>query len=240
MLFRNIGRKILDSLYPRHCPICNDIVARKNTKACQSCVEKLSIVKEPRCKKCSKPLEGSETEYCFDCQHKSHYFDEGYAILLYDETMQRSMAYFKFHGRQEYGDFYSELLLKAAHRIVKRWQVEVLLPVPSHRQRINKRGYNQTEIIGRALSKGLSIPIRTNLIRRVKNTKAQKKLNIDERKKNVKNAFVVSEKASDYHRVLIIDDIYTTGSTVDEMAKELRKRGVKKVFFLTVCIGGGF
>ena len=200
----------------------------------------LPIIKEPRCKKCSKSLVSSEAEYCFDCQRKRHYFDEGYAILLYDEKMQQSMAYFKFHGRREYGDFYAELLIKLTHQIVKRWGVEVLLPVPIHRNRINTRGYNQTEIIGRVLSKGLSIPIRTNLIKRVKNTKAQKELNIDERKKNVKNAFAINQEVGNYKRVLIIDDIYTTGSTIDEIAKGLKQKGVKTVFFLTICIGGGF
>ena len=236
----NIWKKVLDSLYPRRCPICHEIIRGKSTTVCQSCVKKLPILKEPRCKKCSKPIDNPETEYCFDCQHKKHYFDEGYAILLYNAKMQESMAYFKFQGRREYGEFYAKLLMKVARQIIKRWQIEVLLPVPIHRARISTRGYNQTEIIGRVLSKGLSIPIQTNLIKRVKNTKAQKELNISERKENVRDAFVISQEVSNYRQILIIDDIYTTGSTIDEIAKELQKMGVKKVFFLTVCIGDGF
>jgi len=232
--------RILDIIYPRRCPICNGIVGGKKTRACSDCMGKLSIIKEPRCKKCSKQLENNQDEYCFDCHHKKHYFDEGYAVLRYDEQMQKSMAYFKFHGRPEYGEFYAELLVRAARQIIERWQVGVLLPVPIHRARRNIRGYNQTEIIGRVLSRELSIPIHTNLIKRVKNTKAQKQLNIDERKKNVQNAFIARAEVGQYECVLIIDDIYTTGSTIDEMAKELRAKGVKKVFFLTVCIGGGF
>ena len=232
--------RILDIIYPRRCPICNGIVGGRKTRVCPDCVGKLSIIKEPRCKKCSKQLENNQDEYCFDCHHKKHYFDEGYAVLQYDEQMQKSMAYFKFHGRPEYGEFYAELLVRAARQIIERWQVEVLLPVPIHRARRNTRGYNQTEIIGRVLSKELAIPIRTDLIKRVKNTKAQKQLNIDERKKNVQNAFIASSEVGKYGCILIIDDIYTTGSTIDEMAKELREKGVNKVFFLTVCIGGGF
>ena len=211
-----------------------------DTTVCQACTTKLPIIGEPRCKQCSKPIDDATAEYCFDCQHKKHYFDEGYALLLYNTDMQKSMAYFKFHGRREYGEFYGGLLIKVAHQIIKRWQIEVLLPVPIHSARKSTRGYNQAEIIGHVLSKGLSIPIRTDLIKRIKNTKAQKQLNIEERKKNVLKAFAISKEASNYECVLIVDDIYTTGSTIDEMAKELRKNGVKKVFFLTICIGGGF
>jgi len=235
----NIWEKILNYLYPRRCPICHNIVIDKGAIACPACVVKLPIIKEARCKKCSKPME-HEGEYCFDCQHKKHYFDEGYASLLYDERMQRSIAYFKNHGRREYGEFYAKLLMRSAYRIVNRWQVDILLPVPIHRARTNARGYNQAEVIGHVLSKGLSIPIRTDIIKRVKNTKAQKELDISERKKNVGGAFALSEEVSNYKRILIIDDIYTTGSTIDEIARELRKRGVEKVYFLTVCIGGGF
>ena len=239
-MFINIWNKILNGLYPRRCPICHEIIGGERTRVCQVCVDDLPIIKEPRCKKCSKQLDNEDAEHCFDCQQKKHYFDGGYAILLYDEKMQKSMAHFKFHGRREYGGFYADLLVKAARQIVERWQVEVLLPVPIHRARVSTRGYNQTEIIGRVLSKELSIPIRTDLVKRVKNTKAQKQLKIDERKENVRGAFALNQEVSMYRRVLIIDDIYTTGSTIDEMAKELRKKGVKEVFFLTVCIGGGF
>ena len=240
MLFTKILNKGLSYLYPQRCPVCHNIVVGAENKICPGCIKELPIIKGARCKKCSKPLIDEEVEYCFDCQHKKHYFDEGYAVLLYDAKMQKSMAYFKFHGRREYGEFYAELLIKAAKKVVNRWQIEVLLPVPIHKGRISTRGYNQAEVIGRVLSQGLTIPIRTDLIKRVKNTKAQKELNIDERKQNVRNAFALNSEVANYQKVLIIDDIYTTGSTVDEIAKELLKSGVQQVFFLTVCIGGGF
>ena len=150
------------------------------------------------------------------------------------------MTYFQFYGRREYGEFYGKLLIHFAALYIKRWQPEVILPVPIHRKRRNTRGYNQTEVIGNVLSKGLSVPIRTDLIKRIKNTKAQKELNIEERQKNVRNAFAASKEVANYKSVLVVDDIYTTGSTIDEMAKELKKNGVEKVFFVTVCTGRGF
>ena len=234
-----IGQKLLRIIYPRRCPLCHDIIAKKDERACVKCLKELPLVHGVRCKRCSKPIT-TEAEYCFDCSSKKHFFEEGYSVLIYNNKMQKSMTYFKLYGRREYGDFYAELLLHFARRIVKRWDVEVILPVPIHRRKRNVRGYNQTEIIGRVLSRGFSIPIRTDLVKRVKNTKAQKELNISERKKNVKGVFEVGAEVSKYRHVLIVDDIYTTGSTVDEIAKELKKKGVEKVFFLTVCIGHGF
>lgn len=232
-------KRILDILYPRRCPVCHDIIAGGKTNVHARCLDELTFVMEPRCKKCGKQID-MNVEYCFDCGRKRHYFTEGYSILIYEQKMQESMTYFKFHGRKEYGEFYGELLLRLAGETVKRWKPEIIIPVPIHRQRKNIRGYNQTEIISQILSAGLSIPIQTNLIKRVKKTTAQKELNIDERKRNMANAFVVNPDTVRHRNVLIVDDIYTTGSTIDEIAKVLLERGVEKVFFVTVCTGSGF
>lgn len=181
-----------------------------------------------------------QEEYCFDCRRRHHRYDEGFSIFPYDALMQRSMIYFKFHGRREYGKFYGEMILRCARQTVARWNPEVLIPVPIHRSKRRQRGYNQSEIIGCVLSKGFSIPIRSDLVKRVKSTKAQKELNNRERKRNLQGAFTAANEISRYRRVLLVDDIYTTGSTVDELAGVLKKHGVEQVFFVTVCIGKGY
>lgn len=89
------------------------------------------------------------------------------------------------------------------------------------------------------MSRGFSIPIRTDLVLRKKFTKAQKELDRKERKKNLEQAFFVSKEAGKYRRVLLIDDIYTTGSTVNAIAGKLKKAGVQEVYFLSVCMGKG-
>lgn len=235
-----LGKIILDCIYPDRCPVCHDIIMPKGRKLCPECEQKLRFLTQPRCKRCSKVLLDEQAEYCFDCQRGRHLFDEGFSIFPYDTLMQRSMIYFKFHGRREYGEFYGEMILRCARPIIERWNPEVLLPVPIHSSKRRKRGYNQSEIIGRVLSKGFSIPVRSNLLKRVKCTKAQKELNNQERRRNLKGAFAAEKEVSGYRRVLLVDDIYTTGSTVDELAGVLKKQGVEKVFFVTVCIGMGF
>lgn len=231
---------LLESIYPARCPLCHDIIRPRGALLCSACKKDIKILKEPRCKKCSKAIDIFEAEYCFDCTNTKHYFTEGFAPFPYDRKMQRSMIYFKFHGRKEYGNFYAEVLGYTAAGVIKRWQPEVLIPVPLYKKKQRDRGYNQAEVIGRVLSQRFSIPIRTDLIERVRSTEAQKELSNKERRKNLKNAFRVAGKAGGYSSVLLVDDIYTTGSTVDAIARELKKDGVDHVFFITVCIGSGF
>lgn len=231
---------ILACIYPARCPLCHDIIVPRGQLICNRCRKNIKILTEPRCKRCSKPLLDKEKEYCYDCEHTRHWFDEGFAVFPYNRQMQESMSYFKFHGRREYGQFYGRMLGEKGAYAIKRWKPQVIIPVPVHRKKQKKRGYNQAEVIGNVLSKQFSIPIRTDLIERIRDTAAQKELNPNERRKNLTHAFLGKNVGEKYSRVLLVDDIYTTGSTVDEVAKELKKCGVKQVFFATVCIGSGF
>ena len=124
------------------------------------------------------------------------------------------------------------------------WNIDVIIPVPLHRDRKRKRGYNQAEIIAKYLGKWINIPVETKIIHRIKKTVPQKELNDKERKRNLQGAFQVEEKIRIYKNILLIDDIYTTGSTLDSVAQAIReKTGDKdscKVWFLTISIGQDF
>ena len=101
-----------------------------------------------------------------------------------------------------------------------------------------RRGYNQAESFGGELSKRLGIPLDTKLIQRVKDTTPQKELNNVERKNNLENAFQIEKSIVQYSHLLVVDDIYTTGSTAQAVAKELIKIGVRQVYVFSICIGG--
>lgn len=115
----------------------------------------------------------------------------------------------------------------------------MILPVPLHHKRRKKRGYNQAELIATELGKLTSLSVETDAVYRVKNTNPQKVLDNRNRAKNLSHAFAVSRKWRVRPVVLLIDDIYTTGSTINSVAKILKKRGVQKVYFLTISIGQG-
>ncbi len=225
----------LDILYPRHCPVCHEITVPWGKKICDICKRKLKPIQGPRCFCCSKPLESEEQEYCKDCK-RIRQFQQGLGIFAYSTLLQNSLFQLKYGKRQEYGTFYGEFAAYYSRETIEKWGIHVIIPIPLHPRRLEKRGYNQAGVIAEALGKKLGISVNQKILKRQKNTKPQKELNHQERQKNMKNAFVVGKKLSG-ENILLVDDIYTTGSTIEEAAKELKKAGAAKIFFLTIAIG---
>lgn len=122
---------------------------------------------------------------------------------------------------------------------VRRWDIGTVLPIPLHPARRRKRGYNQAEIVAAELASCLELPVRKDVLFRIRNTKPQKQLDSRERPRNMKGAFGVSGSWKTEPSVLLIDDIYTTGATMEQAAKILRTAGVQNVYFLTISIGQG-
>lgn len=113
------------------------------------------------------------------------------------------------------------------------------MPIPIHYKRRVKRGYNQAEILASRLGEYINIPINSKCLVRQSNTKPQKDLSVSERKQNLENAFKIVDNVVKYRKVILIDDIYTTGSTIDECAKVLLSAGVDKVYYISLSIGTG-
>lgn len=237
-------KEILDIVYPRRCPICSNIVVPKDEKICPSCKEELNYIKEPRCKKCSKPLYNEEQEYCFDCTTKNYHFTKGFSVWVYDKNMKKSIASFKYHNKREYAEFYIEELLNIYKDDLIRLCPDALVPIPVHKTKLNQRGYNQAEIIAKGIGDALFIPVLNNLLTRNKKTLPQKGLNDKERLKNLQKAFDFSKEeihsSSHLNKIVLIDDIYTTGSTVEACTNILLQNGVREVYFVSICIGKGF
>lgn len=236
---------LIDLLYPRRCPICGDIVSPRGSLACPSCKTKVKLIEEPRCKKCSKGVEFEEQEYCYDCETKAHQYTYGLSLWEYDKIMQRSISAYKYKGRREYADFYIEEFLKQYADDIKRIAPDLIVPIPIHRSKLKIRGYNQAEILSTGISKALGIASSPKLLLRDKKTLAQKQLNDKERLKNLQNAFSFSKKEGEklkkpINKVLLVDDIYTTGSTIEACTRILLDNNIKEVFFISICIGKGF
>lgn len=227
-------RKILDIFYPRCCPVCQKILKDQRRMICPECEKKLQPIGHPRCYKCGKPIE--EGEYCKDCQKHTHIFDQGRGIFVYDGIMRRSVTRYKYYGCREYGDFYAKTMYRYAWKNLNQWKPDLIVPVPIHKSKERLRGFNQAAYLAERLSCYTGIPVDTDLVQKVVKTKSQKKLNAMQRRKNLEKAFLVTKNIRGKD-ILVIDDVYTTGSTIDAMAGCLRKRGAKNIYFLTVCIG---
>jgi ComF family protein len=236
---------IIDIIYPRRCPICGDIVTPRGELSCPACRKNLVWIEEPRCKKCSKPIDSHEVEYCYDCERKHHHYQKGFALWVYDKQMQKSIADFKFKGRREYSDFYIAELVRGFGDAIRQLKPDVLIPVPIHKHKKLQRGYNQAEIVAKGIGKELNIPVLTELLQRDKNTLPQKQLNDKERLKNLEKAFKFSNEEYEKYRnilykVIIVDDIYTTGSTIEACTNILMQNGIAEVYFVSICIGKGY
>lgn len=236
-----MSKILLDMVYPRRCPVCGKIISKKKSYVCDECKSKVSKISEPRCMKCGKALLVKEQEYCLNCSKKDYYFERGVSLWNYDDTMKKSIANFKYHHRKEYAQFYAEEFVKEFGDYVKQLSPDGLVPVPIHWTKYIDRGYNQAQVIAEEIGKRLNIPVLEGVLVRKKRTIAQKQLSESERARNLEHAFYVSEKWKTALRtlnsIMIIDDIYTTGSTINLCAKKIKEAGLKQVYFGVLCTG---
>lgn len=231
-------RMAADLLFPRRCPVCGGVVMPKGRLICPACLKQLSFVSSPVCMKCGKEIENREQEYCGDCLRRKKSFKRGFALLHYDNKAAVSMAAVKYHNKREYLDFYARAAALRFEKQFKQAGIQVIVPVPVHVSRLKARGFNQAAVLAKKLSAELGIPWEELLVR-VKKTDPQKGLGSSDRLKNLSGAFEAKEAAGTWERVLLVDDIYTTGSTAEICSRALLGAGVKQVFVFAVCIGHG-
>lgn len=235
---RSPATKILDLLFPARCVVCDDIVGERGEGVCRKCREKILYIKEPGCLKCGRQLKRKEQEYCEDCRKIPHIYRQGTALYDYG-SMADSIFRFKYGGRMEYARFYGRELYEKRKQWLASRRPDALIPVPIHSSRKRMRGYNQAELIARELSGYCKIPVETSCVRRVKKTRPLKNLSHSERQNNLKRAFKITANDVKLNTVVIIDDIYTTGATIDAMAQALKESGVREVYFMALTAGRG-
>lgn len=231
--------ELIDLLFPRCCPVCGEITVPGKALICSGCIGKLSFVRQPCCKKCGKEVLSDAVEYCYDCSRHPKTFEYGIALLNYNETAKTSMARIKYRNKREYLDFYSEAIAKRMGKKLKRIRADVLVPVPVHLTRKRERGFNQAEVLAEKLGKRLNLPVLNGYLIRDRNTAPQKQLNPKERLKNLEQAFTARPFPDMVQSVILVDDIYTTGSTAEACSRVLKRAGVKQIYVLSICIGQG-
>ena len=192
-------------------------------------------------------------EYCYDCKliansvEKSQmknrknkftsYIEQGKSLYLYRGDIKKTMYRFKYSNKREYAKFFAQRVVRKHGDWIREKQIQAIVPVPMYLPKERKRGYNQAKSFARELSMLTGLPVEDSLVFRVRDTKALKTLNPMERKNNLKNAFQNKKSIVQYTHILVVDDIYTTGSTAQAVAEELIKQGVGHVYFLSICIG---
>ncbi|MDO4345707.1 MAG: ComF family protein [Eubacteriales bacterium] len=230
-----MGRKwieiILDLLFPRRCPLCGEL----SEGICSECGKKIVYVRQPLCFRCGKPLAAPDMEYCGACSAHRHAYTQGRALCLYTGPVKEAVHAIKYKNKREYLEVFAGEIEEKLGPVIRRWNPEVILPIPMYSSARRRRGYNQAEILAKELGKRLGLPVDTKLLKKKRKTLQQKELDYRSRRSNLKGAFSV-EYPSAYRRVLLADDVYTTGSTMDEAARTLKEAGVEEIYFVTICI----
>lgn len=227
----------LEILYPRKCPVCDRIITPKGALICPPCRKRVSFIQGPVCQKCGKALMFEEKEYCENCIGQEHRFAGGVALMDYDSVARKILADLKYGNRRDNADYVAAEMAQRLAENIRRMRPDALIPVPVHSKRKRVRGFNQAELLARRLGERLEIPVRTDLLVRVKNTRPQKELGSLGRLNNLLSAFSVRQWDERLEQVVLVDDIYTTGSTMEACTRALLAAGAKKVFVVSAAIG---
>jgi len=239
-IFEGVG----ELLYPKRCPVCERVVGSGHIRACGECREELRYCEEPLCMRCGRPLLGCHSEYCDECQGRRYDFDRGFSLFQYDALVKRMISDFKFNGRAWYADFFAEELVKRYGKVLLELKPDLLVPVPIHKSKLKIRGFNQAQLLSERISSLTGIES-VNLLIRTGRTKPQKELGFEERRKNLNGAFELDRRrlratigmGQVLRTVVLVDDIYTTGATLNECARILKAGDISKVYFLSLSIG---
>ena len=243
-MIRSAGRGLKELLFPRRCPFCDRPVPAApedmfHVLACPSCekkVRRLSPDADVLCLRCGRPLGNAAQEYCMDCRTQEHAFVRGCAVYRYRDV-SGPIYRFKYNGRAEYADYLGEQM---AQRFLSEFDpeyVDALVPVPLSRERARSRGWNQAALLAEVIGRRTGIPVREDLLVRTQSTEAMRGIGAQERRRRLKSAFLFTGDDVKSKVYVLVDDIYTTGATIDACSRELLRAGAGGIFFITLAIG---
>ena len=233
-------RALVDFFIPRCCPVCRSPVGNSQNSQgffCTACLADFTLLEPPLCPLCGTPFKSSEQENhpCQNCLQGRWRFDRGFSVFYYHGTLRKAIHLFKYSGRVILADPLARFLHERGAFWMSEIQPEVIVPVPSHRSRLKKRGFNPPLFLARYLGKHWKIPVLPEALLPVKKIPSQAGLKREERLRNVRGAFVAEKNQVRGRRVLLVDDVLTTGATANECARVLKKSGASHVAVMTLA-----
>jgi len=226
--------KFLNVLFPETCPICQRPASdHKTAPVCTECWQSIKPYTGPKCRTCGRPLISDASTVCGDCLQDGPAFDSARSFGLYEGALRKAINLLKYHHVKRLSGPLSDILLQ-----VEIPRVEAVLPVPLYKQRLRQREFNQSALIAKYLAKSLGSILVLDALVKLRDTKPQVGLSSNERRKNMKNAFGLQNKEAVKGKdILLIDDVSTTGATIRECSKVLKKAGANSIHVLTLAHG---
>ena len=232
---------LLDIIYPPRCRICSDFLddhPAGRGDICDECFSGFKKLTHPYCSICSEPFKSKvqEDHLCERCLRKRPFYDELKAPYLYEQTLMDAIHLIKYSGKSYIIKSLGPLLGEFAGDRISDSNGMIIIPVPLHRKKLRQRGFNQSALLAKTIGPILDIEPDFFTLIRTRYTASQAGLSLEERRKNVKGAFEVrGERDIKGRSVLLIDDVATTGNTINECARILKKAGCERVVGLTLA-----
>jgi|Deesub1362A_J573_1020465.scaffolds.fasta_scaffold00663_4 ComF family protein len=225
--------RLLDILFPQSCPICSaSSINHRIAPICPECWQAISPYNGTMCRRCGRPIVSGAATMCGDCLRDEPPFTYARGYGLYRGGLEVAIKEMKYHGIKRLSSPLAELLLR-----LPMPSVDVIIPVPLHGRRLRQRGFNQSALIARYVSKGLGRPLLVNSLVRTRDTLPQAGLSANERRRNIRGAFSVNERGLIYKkRIMLIDDVMTTGATVMECSRTLKEAGAGDIYVFTLAL----
>ncbi len=237
---RRLWWALLDILYPRHCAGCGGAVQAPQGHLCWECLAGLEVITQPFCARCGDPVDGAVYhEYvCTLCQRRRVWFDAARSAARYRGALKQAVRALKYHASVHLLHDCATLLESCVRTYYASILFDAVTHVPLHPRRERQRTYNQSDLLARVLARRLGLHGAPGVLRRVAFAPSQTRLTASQRRRNVRGTFAARETEWVRGRTfLLVDDVMTTGATVNECARVLKEAGAAAVYVVTVARG---
>ncbi len=238
----SLAGAVASVLFPSGCRLCEALLTRADRlPVCDACLESFRKIPVEICDRCGQPWTeggdvGGDESFCRECQERGFAFDAARSFGVYEGALARAIVLMKYERIEPLGAWFAKRLLEASRRIPSKFAADMIVPVPLHRTRQRERGFNQVDLLGRPLARKLGLPYRPVLLKRSRARPEKHLLHFEERWEAVRGAFVIREgDRVDNLQILLLDDVMTSGATLDACSRALREAGAKSVAGLTIA-----
>jgi ComF family protein len=235
---RFIIEKIFQFLLPAQCHCCEKFLDEGQEGICSDCLSKINWIEPPFCSVCGTPFLSKEVKghSCGHCLTQKKYFRMARALGAYNGSLQEAIHRWKYQGKTTLTSFFGKWMAEGISHYWDPHLFDLLIPVPLYPRRLRERGFNQALLLVKDLSRRTGIPYRKRALRKRNPTVPQVNLSGVEREKEVRGSFhMIGKKEVEGKTILLVDDVYTTGATVNECSKVLMAGGAKRVDVLTLA-----
>lgn len=228
----HIQNRVLSTLFPETCPVCHEAQSDHATAPiCGGCWEAIQPYTGPRCLKCGMPLDSDSSATCAECIKDRPAFRSVRSFGLYKGTLKKAVNLLKYHNMKRLSKPLAEMILRMEIPLV-----DTVIPVPLYSDRLRQREFNQSALLAKYTANGMGKALATDCLIKTRDTMPQVGLNAGDRRRNIKGAFAVQNKeVIEGKDILLIDDVVTTGATIRECSKILKKAGAADIYVMALA-----